>query len=399
VATTSTHPGLFFIEMRRWSATTLTFNTSVLTKFTGLNGYSIPSNVTATSQTNVLWFSKPFRGDAVPPTNGLRAGPADNQVLRMFPFGERLLLFTTYGIYQVTGRTFADFAVYPFDLGYRLIGRELVALCDEKVYAWCNEGIVEIDSGGVRVVSAPIEPTIETALVNAGGGSSLPNGRTALAALGYATGYRNQHQVRFHYPEANDSANMNGCAYWLSFDTRTRAWARGAFSTEKIAGYADNRACAVVRLSDDLLVFGNWSAGVDTRLFLERRAYAATDFIDTTISGTDDGVTSFAVLQYQVPDARGAMHWQQTVINWDAGEIAWRTLPTTLAITHVNEDGSSGQNVAISSLVTRVETPIDQRRGQRLRLIFLHSAAEYAGIVGIEQDYRGGSRFARQVTP
>jgi hypothetical protein len=400
VATTSTHPGLFFLEMVRWSATTLVFNTSVIAKFTGLNGYAIPSNVTALSQSNLLWFSKPFRGDAVPPTNGLRVGPADNQVLRMFPFGERLLVFTTYGIYQVLGRTFADFAVFPFDLGYRLMGRELVALCDEKIYAWCNEGIVEIDDGGVRVVSAPIEPTIEAALV-AAGGNSLSTGRTVFAALGFATGYRNQHQVRFHYPEANDSANLNGCAYWLSFDTRTRCWARGKFSEKAFFGYWDNRSCAVVRMSDDLLAFGNWSNGGDTRLFLERRDYTATDFIDNDMGGaTDNPVKSTARLQYQVPDVRGAVHWQQTVLNWDAEELTWRPLPMSIDVQHVTEEMTpASAQFLVTELVTRIEPPIDARRGQRLQVLLVHEIAQYAGIVGIEQDFRAGTRFARKVAP
>lgn len=400
VSTTSTQPGLVYLELARPDADPLIFNSSALAKWQGFGGYAIPSNVSIGSESNVLKFSKQLRADAVPPINVLTAGPADSRILRIVPLRDRLFVFTDYGIFQVTGRTFADFAVYPFDLGYRLMGREFVAQCDERLYAWCLEGIVEIDDGGVRVISAPIEPTIEAALVTAGA-SSLSTGRTCFAALGYATAYRNQHQVRFHYPQANDSTNLNGCAYWLSFDTRTRCWAQGKFSErETPQNYQDNRSCAVVRFTDDLLAFGNWSLAGDTRLFLERRAYASTDFIDTTLTGTSDPVKSVARFQYQVPDDSGAQHWQQTVINWDAEEISWRPLPTSIDIIHGTEAVVvANQTVSVSELATRIEPPQDARRGQRLFVTLTHEIAEYVGIVALEQAFRGGSRFARKVTP
>lgn len=399
VSTTSTQPGLIFIELVRPGAVPLVLNSSVVAKWRGVGGYSFPSNVIASPQTNLLRFSKPLRADAVPPINALTAGPADSRILRIMPLGDRLIVFTDYGIYQVTGRTFADFAVFPFDLGFRLMGREHVAMCDEKLYAWCNEGIVEIDDGGVRVISTPIEPTIEAVLVSTGA-SSLSAGRAAIGDLGFTTAYRNQHQVRFHYPEAAASASMSGCAYWLSFDTRTRAWAQGQFSTAKISGFLDGRACAVVRLSDDLLVLGNWSSGADTFLFLERRAYAASDFIDTTVTGVDLPSRSSATFQYQVPDESGAQHWQQTVLNWDAEEISWRALPVGITLSYLTEDDSVlSQTVVVADAMTRIETPPNVRRAQRLQLRLFHQAAEYAGVVGVSQTFRSGSRFARRVTP
>lgn len=403
VSTTTTQPGLVHLEVTRPDAAPIEFNSSAPTRLQTGGGYQLGTTYNAPAATNALAFSKPLRADAVPPINVLTAGPADSRILRIHPLRDRMLVFTDYGIYQVTGRTFADFAVFPFDLGYRLMGREYVALCDEKLYAWCFEGIVEIDDGGVRVISAPIEPTIEAALVAAGtlgGNPPLEAGRTAFAEQGFATAYRNQHQVRFHYPQTNDALAMNGCAYWLSFDTRTRTWAQGQFSVREIAGYYDNRLCAAVRFSDDLLAFGNWSTGADTFLFLERRSYAATDFIDTAIAGGDEAVASVARFQYQMPDASGAQHWQQTVINWDAEEISWRPLPTSIQAAHGTEGvAPAGQTVTVSELVTRIETPRDARRGQRLFVTLTHALAEYAGIVGLEQTYRQGTRFARRVAP
>lgn len=405
VATTSTQPGLFYIEASKpASAGNSSFTSSVPAKFQTTEGYVLAATAPLGGGANVLAFSKPRRADAVPPVNVLTAGPADNRILRVMPFRDRLLVFTDQGIYQVTGRTFADFAINPFDLGFRLMGREYVVECDEKVYAWCNEGIVEIDDGGVTVVSAPIEPSIETALVTAGGavadGYDLYSGRVAFSTFGFAVAYRNQHQVRFHYPAYINPATSFFSAFWFSFDTRTRAWARGDFTQRSISSVRDGRCCAVVRYADDLLVAGSWSAGADTFLFLERRAYVAADFTDDARNGNNDAVQSTLRFQYQVPDAEGAQHWQQTVINWDAEEISWRPLPASVVVTHTTEEGSAAsQTVTVSELATRIEPPLAVRRGQRMNVEIVHATAAYAGIVGVSQEYRSGSRFARKVTP
>lgn len=401
VTTTATQPGLVYLELTKPNGLSITFGSSAPTKFQGFDGFSVGSSVDAVSRTNAMAFSKPLRADAVPPINIMEAGPADARILRIFPFRDRILVFTDYGIFQVTGRTFADFALYPFDLGFRLIGREMVALCDEKVYAWCLEGIVEIDDGGVRVVSQSIEPSIESCLISAGGGSTpLAAGRGIVSTLGYAVAYRNQHQVRFHYPEANDFLNMNGCFRWFGFDTRTRTWTNGQFTYKQFGDYYDNRSCAVVRFSDDLLAFGNWSSGADTYLYLERRAYAATDFLETDLTGATQAVESRLTLQCQVPDESGGQHWQQTVINWDCDELTWRPIPSSIQTTHGTENQTtSATTVAVTAQLTRVETPTVSRRGQRLSVSINHTLAEYAGIIGISQTYRGGTRFARRVTP
>lgn len=401
LATTTTQPGAFVLEVHRPTAAPIRFNTSVPTKFSVGDGYVLTADEDNFAQPNAMMFSKPLRADAVPPVNVLTAGPADATILRIFPLRDRLLVFTDYGIWQVTGRTFADFACFPFDLGFRLMGREFVAMCDEKVYAWCYEGIVEIDDGGVRVVSTPIEDSILNDLVSAGASAADPlqAGRDAYAAQGFAIAYRNEHQVRFHFPQADDASSLNACAYWYSFDTRTRAWARGQFTITQFSGYLDARSAGVVRMSDDRLVLGCWSAGADTFIFLERRAYDGTDYKEQARDGSDAPIASVVTFQFQVPDMAGAQHWQQMVVNWDNATSGWRTIPTSIDVSFNTEAASSFNTVAPARVDTRQEIPFSVRRGQRLAIAIAHGVSEYFGITGVSQSYRAGSRFARQVTP
>lgn len=401
ITTNSTQPGLMYLELSNLATATtqpLNFTSSVTSKWAGFDGYKIASDVLSTEQSNLLRFSKPLRADAVPPINVLSVGNADSRILRVMPFRDRMLVFTDAGIYQVTGRTFADFSVFPFDLGYRLMGRELVAMCDEKVYAWCNEGIIEIDDGGVTVVSQSIEPTIEAAIVTAAGGSAgaLLVGRTAIGQFGFATAYRNQHQVRFHYCE---EAAANCSAYWFAFDTRTRTWTQGDFGSKTIGGLLDGRCCSVVRFSDDLLVGGSWSSGADTYLFLERRDYTATDYADDDRTGGSAAIESTLTLQYQLPDEQGAQHWQQTSFSWETAEQQWKSIPSLVSVTHATEETAATQGVTVLSSSTRIEPGDSERRGQRMQVTLVHAVAEYAGIVAVSQAYRPGSRFARGVTP
>ena len=360
----------------------------------------VAGDVSDDAQTNGLAFSKPFRADAVPPANALVAGPASVSILALQPYRDRLLVFTDAGIYQVLGRSYADFTVLPFDLTYRLLARESVTVCDDRVYAWCYEGIIEIDDGGVRVVSVPIEQTITEALLSAKNtGVGLDDGYAAFSRLVWAASYRSKHRVMFFYPQKYDVAALGGCAYWLCFDTRTRAWSTNGFSAT-FGDYIDNRSCGAVRFSDDNLVCGNWSSGGDTRLLQERARYDATDYIDTTSEGDDVGIESEVGWQFAMPAADGAAHWQQMTLHWDQPPwgASWTATPGSLTVNWYpdNEAAFSQATLAPTSgaPLLRLETPRDARRGNRLRLLLQHSGNSYFGLIGMTMAARVGSRFA-----
>ena len=189
--------------------------------------------------------------------------------------------------------------------------------------------------------------------------------------------------------------NLNGCGDWFVFDTRTRAWSTGKL-TEKAGGtYRDSRACGVVAFVSDLLVLGNWSSGADTYLFRERRALAATDYIDTFSDGTTAGVSASLGFQYQVPEMDGAVHWQQATLHFEGGELSWRPVPTGVsAVWRDIADSQSGPTLAANTdRIWRAEVPTTHRRGNRLRLTISHTASEFFGLIGVSQLVRVGSRF------
>lgn len=403
ISTTTTTPGAIYIEATK-PGFVLQFNSSNTVPWRTFGGYVLGADAPTDAATNGLAYSKPLRADAVAPVNtGLTAGPATSRILALQPFRDILLVFTDGGIYQVTGRTFADFAVYPFDLGYRLLAREMVVMCDERIYAWCLEGVVEIDESGVRVVSEAIEPYIESAFVTAGN-SDLEVGRQSVRDRGFAVAYRNRHQVRFFYPRQWYSSTpdaLNGCNSWLAFDTRTRTWVTGAFPlVNDASGFYDNRSCAVVRFSDDRLYLGNWNAAGEHFLHRERLSYGAADWDDDDVAGDPSVIPSQATFQFQVPDDAGAVHWQQLVLSWEGGEVSWRPQPTSCKVLWETEaDNSALTTFAVAELLTRCEPPSLVRRGNRMQVTLVHDTREYAGLVGLSVGYRAGSTFGRRVTP
>lgn len=392
-------PGYIYFESLLAEGTPpgITFTPSRVAAFSLMNGASATSSID--SQPNGTAFSKPGRADAVPPVNLFSVGPADSRILRIHPYRDRLLYFTDAGIYQVVGKSFADFRAIPFDLTYRLMVRESVVTCDDRVYAWCFEGIVEISNSGVEVISTPIEPSVIEYLRLIGdtvAGTGVTGGQTGMGLLGFAVAYRHEHRVQFFMPEAYDTANLNGCSDWLSFDTRTRAWSTGGLSKKIGGAYRDNRSCGVVRLSDDLLMLGNWSSGADTFLFKERRTLTSADFSDTFQDGTSAAITSTLIFQYQVPEMDGAAHWQQATVHFEGGEVTWRPVPTACTMTWLLQPDGISDSEALSGNTQqfwRVEPVATVRRGNRLRVRLVHSTAEFLGIIGFTQSVRIGTRF------
>lgn len=350
--------------------------------------------IDATAQANGLAFSKSQRADAVAPINTFSVGPVDSRVLRMVPFRDRLLVFTDYGIWQVTGRSWQDFAAAPFDLTYRLRARECVAVCDDRVYAWCYEGIIEIDSAGVRAISAPIENYLENVVKTATD--------TGIAASAWAVAYGRRHRVMFWWPLDYVSGEL-GCSQWLTYDTRTGAWSTGAITgTSYSPSTKEQRTTGVVDLTSDLLLVGNWhNTASDAYLFRERQTYGAADYQDTTAGNVTTPVAATVRWQWVQPDELKGSHWQQLVLNFDqtdAGVAPWETPPTGITVGWQTDGAltASESVVVATSFIARVETPTAVRRAQSLQVTLTHSTAEYMGVAGMALGIGAQGTFARR---
>lgn len=369
---------------------------------------TIQGDLSDGAQPNGLWFSKPLQADAVPPQNLLTVGPNDSRILRLLPYRDRLFVFTDAGIYQVTGQTFRDFNVSPFDTTYRLRQRDLVALCDDKVYAWCWEGIVEVSDGGVRLISTPIEPNLlelteqlaDMEALVAAGNDGIP--------LGYAVGYRAKHRVQFFYPDLDTNNDEVRLWQWLSWDTRTETWVTGSFADTPGANPAtqgqEPTSCGVVRFSDDRLVYASWNSGsTDAYLVPEKnQTDMAADWTDEGVI-VDANTTATVAFNFWVNGLDELAHWQQTVLQYDGGEWLWRgggPNQQTVTWTADNSQTASATTAhpnftTVSRNVARLECPTAVRRANQLQVQVVDSSLNYFGLTGVAQSFGEASRFVR----
>lgn len=348
------------------------------------------TQVTATASTNQVWFSKPGRPDAVPTVNAITVGPSSAVIYRIVPFRERLLCFTTEGLYQIDGTFYGNFTPSLVDENARLFQQECVVVQDDKCFAWCFNGILQIDDGGTSYVSTVIEPTIRTIM-----NQTFAFGSGTIYGDAFAVAGKTDHSVYFFY--TTSGSGTPNCTKWLEYDARAGKWSTGATTD------GTGRGCGAIQQSSGLLVLG-LAGNVATpsgvaKCFIARAAYdGTTDYNDDTPAGMLQPVVATAAFQFQIPDPDGRAHWQQVLLQFENGEQSYYPRPSSLDLRWETDPAgaSSYTTYAIASPLLRAETPANWRRSTRCRVTVRHSLAEHLGLLVLNQSVAvEGARFPK----
>lgn len=387
VSLSTSEPGLFFLELRNAGDTTMTFAT------TAAAGTFNIAELQNLERGNRLFFSKPRRADAVPPVNFIDVGSQEAHIERVSSFRDRLIVWTTEGIYQVTGSTFADFAASAFDLTRKIFARESVAAVDDRLYALCNTGVVELDDGGARDVSLPIDDFIQTLLAN-------PGVLVPFSSIqGFGVGLPVEHEYRLFYIDPHVLVGqLWNCPQWLTFDTRTRAWSTG-YVNYVYDDLHEGRSCGVVLPSSGRLVLGAHDPA--TVVTEGKYFYPSGAYSDVTYDGTEVGIGARLRFNFQAPNQEGLLHWQQCVAKFEQ----LPTTPTNVSFLP-DENWPTASTVSISNAVSRleerVEVPWAARRSTRMA-VELIPAPTVPGptevpwdLAGLEIGYSSPTRFGRK---
>jgi len=398
VSSSGNSPGTLYFEST--AANTVLTITTTTANWRGVS--SGHSAGTSDTNTNGLYFSKRYRADAVPPVNFVAVGPKDNQILKLVPFRDRLFVFTTYGIWQITGSSYADFTLSPFDLSFRLRNERLAVVTDDAIWAWGVEGFAEITYGGVTFIHPPIDNLVESLVNLDPNPTSIPSTNLdTLATDAFAVAYKSKHQVRFYFPSGTNNTfaggTNQGCQRWLVYDTRSAKWSTG--STQSGVRYS----CAVARASDDRLLLGQYRNGGVAYIYAERNSYDSTDYVDDDVTGAQQAILATIVFQWQMQNPLGWSHFQQVVAHFDCPDAAgWQNPPGQLNFGFTTElsGGSSLEALSIvsSPRSVRVEVPMAARRAQALKVFITHTASgEYFGLSGLGVMVSdSGSKFSRR---
>lgn len=347
-------------------------------------------NSQADTYPNAFAFAKANQPDAVPRVNVGFLGRADTALLKQLVLGGSIFMFSDAGLYRLTGRSYADFAVQEFDLSFRLIGRELAVVCDDAIYAWGYQGIARITNAGVEYISNAIEPKLLDIINTLSAITATSAGETAysvLASYGWGAAYQGRHKVIFAYPNTVSGVNMKNSPAALVYDTRMQAWTSWTFSraTNTITqGYA----CCVTRQFDDILYFGEWFDG-DAYTYKERRTFAAADYKDDNHDTSNVLITKTLTWAAMATAPELSTHWDELHVLYDVDPTfsAWTT-PTALTVTFTADLASASAAVSVAptaaSRMSRVMVPQAQRRSARMTITLQHAtASEYFGLEGL----------------
>jgi hypothetical protein len=343
------------------------------------------------SNFNVVYFSKPGRPDAVPPINAITVGPSGARIERIVMFRERLLCFSTAGIYQITGTDFNNFTPSLVDGTARIFQQESVVIQEDACFAWCYSGIVRIDDGGTQVISNRIEPNVASIFAQTYG---IEYG--TIFGDGFAVADKTNHIVYFFYTLGG--TGQANCAQWLEYDARNDKWSTGATTD------GTGRGCGEFQQSTGLLALGNGSSnqfaptGV-AKAFIQRNAMnATTDYTDDTPLGVAQAIQSTALFQLQLPDPDARQHWQQLLLQFENGEFAPYVRPSGVQLSWTTDVVSlaGGASYPLTSAILRVETPATARRATRQQVQLRHVLGESCGLIILNQSMRmGGSRYPK----
>lgn len=268
-------------------------------------------NATVQQAYNLLAFSKEGRPDAVPPANRLTISVDSSlEVWRTVPLRDFLYIFTSQGVFRVSGDDATNFSVELHDSTAKIVGPQMIAVVDDRIYAWCTQGICAIDASGVEWISMPIEPTLKT-ITN----TLSTTNPFSIAVQGFASPWQAAHRVCFWYPAAayntgSPLANLN-CVSAVVYNTQTRKWSLE--SHQPATGFScssDSRISSPI-LGDTINPDGNGF------LYTPNPGNALNDYRDTKRDGTYSNVVTGVWLAIQAPEGVSSPHWQEVAFAFE----------------------------------------------------------------------------------
>jgi hypothetical protein len=202
---------------------------------------------------NRVYFSKFSQPEAVPVVNYFDVGAQDKAILRIMPLRDSLFVFKEDGLYRISGDT-APFQLNLFDSSFNVIAPDSVAVSNNIIYSWTNQGLQNLSEGGAGIVSRPIDNQILKL-----GSNNYTNFKTVTWGVGYES---DNSYIVWTNSNTDDTVATIGYRY----STQTKTWTT----------YDKTNTCGIVS-TDDRLYLG---AGDTNYVEQERKSFDRTDYAD-----------------------------------------------------------------------------------------------------------------------
>lgn len=121
----------------------------------------LPSAGTAQSSDNEdrpnrIYISKKQQPEAVPLTNFIEIGSANDPINRIIPLRDSVMVFKDDGIFRITGQGL-PFSSYPFNDSIELRGLETAVVLDNRIFLLSDQGVCAVGDSGIEIISRSIE--------------------------------------------------------------------------------------------------------------------------------------------------------------------------------------------------------------------------------------------------
>ena len=252
-------PGKILIEERGLGGSTF-YGTS--SKGSAFNPTWSASGTNDASENDVspnrVFISKDSKPEAVPLLNFIDIGSSDQEILRIIPIRDSLFVFKDDGIYRIFGESVATFSASIFDSTTKLLVKESAVSFSNSVYCYTNQGIVSVGSGGVAIVSHPIENDVLKL--------SSPT-YTNFVSKSFGVAYETDRKYLFFtLSQTTDTVADKAFVY----NVLTETWTTWSFN---------GRSCGFVNPVDDKLYLGS-SDSNKKYVYQERKDLTVLDFAE-----------------------------------------------------------------------------------------------------------------------
>lgn len=380
--------------IRVWRARNSASSFSVQVTSGGSGPAFVPDLSTALSSSserllNGLAYSKASQPDAFPPANVVRVGRGDASIRRIVALRDCLFIFASDGLWRLTGYSPETFALEMFDSSVVVaaVSPNAISVMDDAIYAWCNLGIVRITTSGVEMLDDAIRDFV-----------ALQGTRRGSFAVADST------RKRVLFFLGNDSAgNPYPSAHRaLVYHARAQAWTLYHY------GATSPKTCGAADAATGLVYLGNADDGAGTVLgpdetvewvyrfgsgarygdiAVERTAYAAALWGDTSNARAAQAITSVARWTSAAPDPMAVAQWRELHLFASPSEIvSTMSGPTAWSVAFRTEMTAADETVAVTVPLehqVRVMVPRGAARGARMTVQATHSVVdEYASLAG-----------------
>lgn len=246
---------------------------------------------------NRLYHGKRDIPDSVPYLNYDDIGAVDNQILRVLPLQDSMIIAMESGIWRRSGDSPSNYSDKVLDPQIRCLAPDSWVVLNNMAYGLTDQGIVQVSENGIAIVSSPIEVELKKIF-------SYSNFQT----ITHATSYPSERLYVFWCQE-NSSDQHAKIAWVFNFLTQGGEWS---------GPWRKNISGTHLLRDSDLLYLAKAD---ETYILQERKTYGTSlsDYSDEAIpvtitaAGTaidDDGDTvSTATVTYSYSLATLAVGW------------------------------------------------------------------------------------------